>query len=68
LPAAERKGLLQRCADYLSEGRRLTANQIDTILKAFYENPLPLAKSFNVEVRGKRVERGGFVDIMTSAA
>jgi hypothetical protein len=68
LPAAERKGLLQRCADYLSEGRRLTANQIDTILKAFHENPLPLAKCFNVEVRGKRVERGTFIDIMTSAA
>lgn len=68
LPVAERRGLLQRCADYLSEGRRLTANQIDTILKAFHENPLPLAKSFNVEVRGKRVEQGTFIDIMTGAA
>lgn len=68
LPAAERQGLLQRCADYLSEGRRLTANQINTILKAFHENPLPLAKSFNVVNHGRRTERGSFIDIMTSPA
>lgn len=68
LPADERRGLLARCADYLSEGRRLTAHQIQTILKAFRENPLPLAKCFDVETRGKRVEQGSFIDIMTSAA
>lgn len=68
LLAAERKGLLQQCADYLSETRRLTAHQIETILKAFQENPLPLAKSLNVERCTKRFKPGSFVDIMTSPA
>lgn len=68
LPPAERKTILQRCADYLSEGRRLTGHQIETILKAFRDDPFPLADCLDVVTGGRRVERNSFIDMMTSAA
>ena len=64
-PLAVRAELLQRCADFLSEGRRLTGKQIETILKRFRADPLPLAKSFDVVAGGKRVKPGAFIDMMT---
>ncbi|AWL05223.1 hypothetical protein DIR46_12835 [Massilia oculi] len=54
LASAQRKGLLQRCADFLSEGRWLTGKQIETILKPFREDPLPLAESLGVVFGGAR--------------
>jgi len=54
LPSAERMGLLQRCADFLSDGRQLTGKQIEAILKAFRMDPLPLAESFGVVCGGWR--------------
>lgn len=54
LPAAERNGLLQRCADFLSEGRRLTGKQIEAILKPFKADPRSLAESFGVLQGGWR--------------
>jgi hypothetical protein len=68
LPPSERKTLLQRCADYLSDGPRLTGHQIETILKAFRDDPSPLAACFDVVKGGRRVERNSFTDRMTRAA
>lgn len=66
-PLAIRADLLQRCADFLSEGRRLTGKQIETILKRFKADPLPLAESFGVALSGKRVKPDSFIGIMTGA-
>jgi hypothetical protein len=65
-PLAIRADLLQRCRDFLSEGRRLSSKQIDTILNRFQADPLPLAESFGVVFSGVRVKPGSFVDRMTS--
>lgn len=66
-PLAVRADLLQRCADFLSEGRRLTGKQIEMILKRFQADPLPLAESFGVALNGTRVKPNSFIGIMTSA-
>jgi len=54
LPYVVRMGLLQRLADALSEGRRLTGKQIEAILKPFRADPLPLAEILGVVSGGRR--------------
>jgi hypothetical protein len=64
-PVSERSVLLQRCADFLAQVSTLTGKQIQTILKAFRMDPMPLAESLNVVSAGRRAEPGSFVDMMT---
>lgn len=47
-PLAIRVDLLDQCALFLSEGRRLTGKQIQVILKRFQADPLPLAECLGV--------------------
>jgi hypothetical protein len=64
-PLAVRVDLLQQCAAILAEVRMLTGRQIQTILKQFQADPLPLAESLGVIHSGKRVTAGSFVGLMT---
>jgi hypothetical protein len=61
----KRRFLFQRCVDYLSK-KMLSASQIQALLKPHRGDPLPLARSFNVVLRGERAAPGSFADIMTA--